>query len=131
MSIIKKLEGLENIKESIIKVCIQNEKRAIIFDRETYQKIKAMRPKNIRSKNIIPIRGINIIEYINKDRLSVYGYDSLNESIILVWRNVNDNLYLLDQMRYKNKIEDIDINYNIRAFPKYISIALLKFKKRV
>ena len=29
MSIIKKLEGLENIKESIIKVCIQNEKELL------------------------------------------------------------------------------------------------------
>ena len=129
MSIIKKLEVSENVKESIIKTCIQNEKRAIIFDMETYQQIKAMRPE-IRSEKIILIRGTNIIEYTNKEGMSVYGYDSLNESMILVWKNIN-NLYLLDQMRYKNKIEDIDINYDIKILPKYISITLLKLKKRV
>ncbi len=131
MSIIKKLESSENIKQSIIKSCIANENRAIFFDRETYQKIIKMSPNNIRSKNIIPIRGTHIVEYVNKDGLNIYGYDALNESLILVWRCINDNLYLLDQMRYKNKAEEIDINYKIKVIPKYNSIALLKLRRKV
>lgn len=131
MSIIKKLEGSENIKESILKACTENKNKAIVFDRETYKKIIAMYPNNIRSEKIIPIRGTNIVEYENKEGLSLFGYDSLNENLILVWRCINDNLYLLIEIVYEDKVEDINIKYHIKAILKNISIVLLKLKKKL
>lgn len=128
MCIIKKLEVLEkeNVKESIIKACAKYEKKAIVFDEDTYKKIRAARPERV--KNVIPIRGVKIVEYTNDEGLELYAYDSLNESFAVAWKRIN-NLYLLDQMRYKNKVEEIEINYEIHEMVKYISIALLKLKK--
>ncbi len=128
MYIIKKLQVLEkeNVKESIIKACTKYEKKAIVFDEDTYKKIRTARPERV--KNVIPIRGVKIVEYTNEEGLELYAYDSLNESFAVVWKRIN-NLYLLDQMRYKNKVEEIDINYEIHEMVKYISIALLKLKK--
>lgn len=133
MWIIKNLEvsGKENIKESIIKACIY-EKKAIVFCEDTLQRIKQIRPeKPEQSRNAIPIRKDKILGYENDDGIELYAYDSLNESFAVAWKRINDNLYLLERMRYKNKVEGIEINYEINSVLKYTSIALLKLKKRI
>lgn len=133
MWIIKNLEvsGKENIKESIIKACIYK-KKAIVFCEDTLQKIKQIRPeKPEQPRNVIPIRKDKILGYENNDGIELYAYDSLNESFAVAWKRINDNLYLLERMRYKNKVEGIEINYEINSMLKYTSIALLKLKKRI
>ncbi len=131
MWIIKNLEvsGKENIKESIIKACIYK-KKAIVFCEDTLQRIKQIRPeKPEQPRNVIPIRRDRILGYENDDGIEIYAYDSLNESFAVAWKRINDNLYLLERMRYKNKVEEI--NYKINSVLKYTSIALLKLKKRI
>lgn len=133
MWIIKNLEvsGKENIKESIIKACIYK-KKAIVFCEDTLQRIKQIRPeKPEQPRNVIPIRRDRILGYENDDGIEIYAYDSLNESFAVAWRCIKDNLYLLERMRYKNKVEGIEINYEINSMLKYTSIALLKLKKRI
>lgn len=127
MKIVKKLEVSENIKEDLLKVCVRNEKKGIIFDREVYEKIMAIRPEEIRTDKIIPIRETRIIHYMSDDR-TVHGYDSLNESLIVVYKCINYNLYLLDEIKYTDKVEDIRINYNINTIIKHIALLILKRK---
>ena len=131
MIIIKKLEvlGKENIKESIIKACTKYERKAIIFDEDVCKKIKEARPEQL--KNVIPIKGSKIVEYTSDNNIEAYAYDSVNESFCVTWKRIKDNLYLLDKMRYRNKVEKIDISYEIHGTTKFISIALLKLKKKI
>ena len=127
MWIIKNLEV--SGKESIIKACIYK-KKAIVFCEDTLQRIKQIRPeKPEQPRNVIPIRRDRILGYENDDGIEIYAYDSLNESFAVAWKRINDNLYLLERMRYKNKVEEI--NYKINSVLKYTSIALLKLKKRI
>lgn len=128
MKLIKKIEVSENVKEEFIKICVENTKKAIIFDRETYEKIVAIRPKQIRTEKIIPIRGTNIFELIGENGRNIYGYNSLDESLAIVYKCINCNLYLLKEMRYINKKEKIDINYNINIIINYIALLILKIK---
>lgn len=125
MSIIKKLEVSENVKEDLLKVCVRNEKKGIIFDREVYEKIMAIRPEEMRTDKIIPIRKTRILHYMSEDR-NVHGYDSLNESLIVVYKCINYNLYLIEEIKYVNKLEDIEINYNLNTIIKHIALLILK-----
>ena len=128
MKLIKKLELSDNLLQDLIEIDRKKIKKAIVFDDRVYEEIRKITPKEIKSEKIIPIKKTRRIYFRDEYNNIFIGYDSLDESFCVVCDYISSNLYLLKGFRYKNKISQIDIDYNISKF--IIFIILLKLKKQ-
>lgn len=128
MELIKKLEISDNLLRDLIEIDRKKIKKAIVFDDRVYEEIKKIKPEEIKEEKIIPIKKTRRIYFRDADNNIFIGYDSLNESFCMVCTNISSNLYLLKSFRYKNKIYQMDIDYNVSKI--IILIILLKLKKQ-
>lgn len=127
MKLAKELKFSEDILRDLIKIGRDKKKKAIIFNERIYEEIRKIEPKEVQKDNIIPFKENQTIYYRDEENNIYIGYNSLNESFVIVCYSISYNQYLLKGLRYKDKIKKVDIDYTLNKITEFL--LLIKSKK--